>query len=211
MGIFYFTKFHYTPDQMYNVLINMPGRLRSKSLTSQILNIFITEVDDLLFLFSHPHAVLRTVGDVESARLMLIRKEKKLKRINKQKIQQALVRLESQKLIQIHKMGNQIFYFLTENGIQEGLKQVIQNKKQKLPNGLQCYVSFDIPEKVSSVRWALRKLLKSADFKMVHLSLWGSKYNVGKEMACFIKSINAEMWVHVFEARSLTQKTKNKN
>ena len=170
----------------------MPGKLRSKSLTSQIFDVFIAEVDDLFFLFSNPQAVLRTVGDIDSARLMLVRKEKKFQRVNKQRIRQSLTRLESQKMIRIHKMGNQIFYFLTEDGIQEGLKRAIQNKKQKLPHDLQCYVSFDIPEKATSVRWALRKLLKSADFKMVHLSLWGSKYDVGKEMACFIKTINAE-------------------
>ena len=191
-------------------LFLIPGKLRSKSLTSQIFEIFLREADDLIFLFYNPQAVLRTAGDVESARLMLIRKEKKLQRVNKPKIKQALTRLESQKLIRVHKMGNQMFYFLTEKGIQEGLKQVIQKKKKRLPNNLLCCVSFDIPEKANSVRWALRKLLKNSNFKMIHLSLWGSKYDVGKEMALFIKTINAEAWVQVFEAKPLTQRPKDK-
>lgn len=189
---------------MYNEANAMPGKFQSQSLSSRIFESILIEAGDLLFLFSNPQAVFYTMGDVEAARSMLARKEEKLRRVNKKEMQQVFRRLEKQKLIRIQKKGNQLFYFLTEDGIQEGLKQTIQKKKKTLQNGLRCYISFDIPEKASAVRWALRKLLKTANFKMIHFSLWASKFDVGKEIALLIKIMKAEEWVHVFEAKALT-------
>ncbi|MBI2475495.1 hypothetical protein HYV69_03670 [Candidatus Uhrbacteria bacterium] len=190
----------------------MSKNISSNSVPSRIFDVLLSEADDLLFLFHHPHAVLRTVGNIESARNMLARKERNLQRIKKTEINQALQRLNSQKLLRISKKGNEIYFFLTENGIKEGLKRTIQKKKQRLAGKRRCYVSFDIPEQASSTRWALRKLLKDSHFKMIHLSLWSSEFDVGKEMAALIKIMRAETWVHVFEARALTsinKKSKN--
>ncbi|MBI4713707.1 hypothetical protein HY771_00760 [Candidatus Uhrbacteria bacterium] len=192
----------------------MSKSISSNSIPSRIFDILLSEADDLLFLFYHPHAVLRTIGNVESARNMLVRKERNLQRIKKTEINQSLQRLKSQKLLRISKKGDEIFLFLTENGIKEGLKRAIQKKKQRLAGKRRCYVSFDIPEQASSTRWALRKLLKDSRFKMIHLSLWSSEFDVGKEMAVLIKIMKAEAWVHVFEAKALTsinKKIKTRN
>jgi DNA-binding transcriptional regulator PaaX len=192
----------------------MSKNIASNSIPSKIFDVLLSEADDLLFLFYHPHAVLRTVGNVESARNMLARKERNLQRIKKSEINQSIRRLKTQKLLRINKKGNEIYFFLTESGIKEGLKRSIHKKKQRLIGKRRCYISFDIPEQASSTRWALRKLLKDSHFKMIHLSLWSSEFDVGKEMAVLIKIMKAETWVHVFEARALTsinKKTKTRN
>lgn len=188
----------------------MPPKLRIGSLTYQLFQNILSEADDLLFICSNPQAVFYTLGDVESAKLMLARKEQKLHRMSQKKIRQAFQRLEKRKLIQLRKEGNKILFFLMNDGMELALKQKIQKEKRKLPDGLKCYVSFDIPQHANSVRWALRELLKRSDFKMVHLSLWSTDKDVGKEIAELVKILKAELWIQVFEARSLTQQQKNK-
>lgn len=188
----------------------MPGKLQKGSIASELFETLLNEVDDWFFICSHPHAVFYTLGNVESARTMLIRKEQKWRNFDKRRIHLELKRLHARKLIQIRKKGDKLLFSLTCDGIQEALKQKIRQKKQKLSRNLNCYVSFDIPKHSNNVRWALRQLLKNANFRMIHQSLWCSNKNVGKEIAELVKILKAEGWIHVFEAIPLTNQSKHK-
>lgn len=178
----------------------MPRNLSPNSLPSQILSTLLSMVNDYFFLFEHPHAVLYTTGDIDGARQMLQRKERRLRTIEKRKFHRSLSRLQSQNYLKIREQGEQIYISLTDRGIQEGFKRAIIEKKKPLKKKQLCYVSFDVPESAKAVRSHLRRLLKEAGFIMVQLSLWSSTKDVGKEMAVFVSLIGATRWVHVFYA-----------
>ena len=99
---------------------------------------------------------------------------------------------------------------LTEKGIISALREQIAQTKTKLPKGQACYVSFDIPQPVRSLRSLLRIVLKESTFHMLHQSLWVSLYGVGKPMALLVTLLKAEEWVHVFVGTVMTNEKPKK-
>jgi len=74
----------------------------------------------------------------------------------------------------------------------------------KLPDGRECLVSFDVPEHVRNVRWHIRRLLKNAGFEMVHKSLWKSKSDVVKDFVELIGYLGIQDWIKVYVAEQKT-------
>ena len=82
------------------------------------------------------------------------------------------------------------------------LMRAIVDSKKKL-QGKNCYVSFDIPLKHKKVRDGLRRLLKKADFKMVHHSLWKTDKDVARFIAMWVAMHEAQDYIKVFVANEI--------
>ncbi|MDP2631668.1 MAG: CRISPR-associated endonuclease Cas2 [Candidatus Uhrbacteria bacterium] len=109
-------------------------------------------------------------------------------------------RLEGQRLVQLRREGNDLWYKLTEIGYKEALKLKIISKQGELPEDEYCVVVFDVPEDIRHVRRALRVLLKKARFRMLQRSVWESDRDVVYELNEFVKLLNAEKFVTVYRA-----------
>lgn len=178
----------------------MPKGLRIGFLPATILYAVLNELGDTLFTMTRPSAVRYTGYDVEAARKMLERKERRYRQLGQTKYSQALGRLEKQNYLKLVQDGEKVLISLTDDGITLGLKRVICAQKKNLTRGQLCCVSFDIPQSAKDVRPLLRNLLKASGFIMLQQSLWCSRKDVTKQLAAFIRMIGAERWVYVFEA-----------
>lgn len=160
--------------------------------------------EELVGMFKYdPIAVMR-VGGVQEYEEMLRWKKVGIKSIEINKIKKAIKRLETKKFIQIKKDGECLFIKLLDNGIETVLKKKIIEKQTRLPKGIYCYISFDIPERVRQARWALRSLLKRADFYMIHQSLWYTPRDVTEELVALVSILKIQQWIQIIKGESLT-------
>ena len=118
----------------------------------------------------------------------------------KQRVRQMVKELERQNFLQIKEKGNQIIINLTQKGKLEALKREILHNPTKLPRGMICLVTFDIPENVKKSRQVLRRFLKQAGFKQVHLSVWQSDNDVVDALQDLIDRLDIKKWVKVYTA-----------
>lgn len=184
----------------------MKNNLRKSSIPEKIFSFILESLDEGFFMLYNPRAVLSTCGDVESARNMLARKQKKARQISNKEFNRALKSLQKRNYLTCYAEGEKILIAMTQAGIEEALKRQIKQKRRKLKKQERVYVSFDIPEVTKSVRVALRRLLKESGFTMVQMSLWSSRRDVGKEFAKFIELIGAKKWIYVFIGSPITKK-----
>jgi DNA-binding transcriptional regulator PaaX len=108
--------------------------------------------------------------------------------------------LEKQKLLKIQEKGKRIEIAITEKGKMKALKEEILNCSEKLPKGVVCLVTFDIPENVSKSRQILRLFLKKAGFYQIHLSVWQSENNLAKPLQTLVDDLGITKWVKVYTA-----------
>jgi DNA-binding transcriptional regulator PaaX len=118
----------------------------------------------------------------------------------KNRIRRMIRDLERQKLLTVQNKGKQIELNLTEKGKMIALKAEILNSDKKLPDGVVCLVTFDIPENVKKSRQILRLFLKKAGFKQVHLSVWQTSKDLGKPLQQLIDDLGINKWVRVYTA-----------
>ncbi|MBI4714147.1 hypothetical protein HY771_03110 [Candidatus Uhrbacteria bacterium] len=135
---------------------------------------------------------------------MLRWKEVGEKSLEIKQIKNAIRRLEEKNYILTKKEGDRLFIKLLDNGVEEALKKLIIEKKSHLSKGEFCYVSFDIPEASRRVRLVLRTLLKRANFKMIHQSLWFTSRDIAQELSALVSLLKMKSWVHVIQGLSLT-------
>ncbi len=117
----------------------------------------------------------------------------------------ALARLQAKKLLKLSKQGEQLMFSLSQKGVEEVLKQRIVETKKRLPKGCLCYVSFDIPKKMVSVRYILMALLKRVEFVMAHQSLWVTHKDVGEDLASLVRLMGAHDLIHVMVGTAKTK------
>ncbi|OGL66743.1 hypothetical protein A2856_03185 [Candidatus Uhrbacteria bacterium RIFCSPHIGHO2_01_FULL_63_20] len=106
-------------------------------------------------------------------------------------------------LVAERRVGNQIVSVLTSKGLEETLRFRIRASRSVLPNQDRLIVTFDIPEHVSDVRTALRRFLKSAGFRHVHLSVWDTDKSVTNELSQLLRLMKCGRWVKLFIGREL--------
>ncbi len=92
-------------------------------------------------------------------------------------------------------------YEMTTDGRILWLREVIIGIKKKMPGGLLCLISFDIPERERMARRTIRNLLKAARCRQYHASLWGTRKNIVKPLLELIDLLHVEEWVSIFEAK----------
>ncbi|MFH1632166.1 MAG: CRISPR-associated endonuclease Cas2 [bacterium] len=172
--------------------------LKGLSLTGEVLMNFFDAIDDM-----HPATVYRKAyGGIpiqEYRRDAERREETKRRRAEYLRMK----RLERQKFIKLKREGDELWYKLTNIGYEEALKLKIVNKKDELPEGEFCVVTFDIPEDIREVRYALRALLKKAGFMMEQKSVWESNVDVVFELQEFVYLLKADKYVTVYRAMKL--------
>lgn len=110
----------------------------------------------------------------------------------------AMYRLKQKKLIQIDRKARKIKVFFTKKGSIEMLKVKICACKDRLPSDQVCLVTFDIPERATTVRYMFRKFLKQAGFIQHQRSVWASRYNVAEDMKNLVKLLKANDWISVY-------------
>ncbi|MFH1632123.1 MAG: hypothetical protein ABIA47_03880 [bacterium] len=126
----------------------------------------------------------------------------------------ALKRLEKKEYIKLKKKGDKICIQLTEKGKMQKLKDVIASKEGSLPDGQVCVVSYDIPQKVAHVRWALRELLFTAGFRQIHRSVWEGDHDIVDEILALCKKLKVEDWIQIYVGErktTLKKRTKRNN
>lgn len=114
---------------------------------------------------------------------------------------QNIQRLKEQKLLTIREHGDRIILALSDLGRIEALKLHIRCKKQELPAGEWCLVSFDVPEDVRRTRLYIRRFLKEVGFERLHHSLWRTRKDLVVPMGELIRRMKATSWMRVFRAR----------
>lgn len=119
------------------------------------------------------------------------------------KLEKSLMRMKQRRLITITKTASGLVIALTAQGVLEGLKQRIITTKNHLPNGLYCYVIFDIPEDVHNARQMLRTFLRQAKFTMIQKSVWRTDRDIRKPLVALIKSAKVNKWVSVIQGCEL--------
>ena len=118
----------------------------------------------------------------------------------KKRLWQIKKELERQELMTIKEKGDEIIINLTDKGKMKALKEAILKPADKLPDGMVCLVSFDIPENIKASRQVLRLFLKKANFKQEHLSVWKSDNDVLEPLHTLINDLKINKWVKVYTA-----------
>lgn len=113
----------------------------------------------------------------------------------------AIKTLARNQFLRPSKKNSQSGYQLTEQGQILARRERIICTKKKLARGMLCLVSFDIPERERFARRTVRELLKEAEFKQYHASLWGTRCDVFSLLRELIHLLHIEEWIFVFEAK----------
>jgi DNA-binding transcriptional regulator PaaX len=101
--------------------------------------------------------------------------------------------------VEIKKLNNQILVKITEDGKIAALQIIIARKRKTLPKGQKLLIAFDIPELAKDTRFMFRYSLKKMGFHQIQKSIWGTLYDVTKEMKQYIKFLKIERWVVLFK------------
>jgi len=181
----------------------MDQHAQPKSITKEIFVALTEGLDDILTIGYNPIGVAR-LGGLDAYKTMRYRKGRSREAQQRARANQALKRLEQQRLIKLKKKGDEVYFKLTERGVEQVLKMTILGQTKNLPKGVYCYVSFDVPEHVADVRNALRRFLARANFTRVHLSLWATNRDVTEDVVSLVKSLKADRWIHVLVGHAKT-------
>ncbi len=119
------------------------------------------------------------------------------KPLKKNSLAQALRRLRLDGFIDLEEYNNKLVLKLTDTGkVEADLRKILLDENW---DGKWRVVIFDIPEKHSKVRNALRGKLKVWGFTPWQKSVWASKRNVSTILKEFIKKLGIEKWVVLIE------------
>jgi DNA-binding transcriptional regulator PaaX len=110
----------------------------------------------------------------------------------------AVIRAKKRNLIKVEKRANKARIALTDEGMNLGIKSLLEMERRLLPKGEKCLVTFDIPEHVRDVRQSLRRLLKSSRFVQVQRSVWSSKRDVIEILRIYLRKAGLNEWVDVY-------------
>ncbi len=111
--------------------------------------------------------------------------------------------LRRRELIKVEKQGKRAFIELTEEGKTEVLRERIIRCDTKRRDGRICVVSFDVPEHIASLRNQFRSLLKAADFRQLHRSVWFSEKDIAQSLKELVSRCDMEKWVSIFLAEEM--------
>ncbi|MBU1126390.1 MAG: hypothetical protein ABH826_05385 [Patescibacteria group bacterium] len=115
---------------------------------------------------------------------------------------QRLRSLERRKLVKLKRIGGELFYRISDDGVREGLKTRVISCNKRLPQEETCLIAFDIPEDIRNVRLALRSFLKKAGFRKVQQSLWESDMDVIADMEKLFKLLGIGKYTAVYKTKA---------
>ncbi len=126
-------------------------------------------------------------------------------RIKKAQMIRAVNNLRARKFIEVRKKGDKVMFILTSKGKLAALKERVR-LASKRSDGKILLVSFDIPEQEHLIRSKLRYMLKDLGFERIQMSLWGSKLDVGEQIAKLVKDMGAQKWIRIFLSSEVVTK-----
>jgi len=177
------------------------GSLNKGSYTQRTLNHVIQDIERMEKKSSYQkRARSGDFGIRASRRALTMSKEKYQSYLDKKQLRTLI----KNQLIETEKQGNQIILRLTSHGETEGLKSHIVSCNDAYPEGSSCLVTFDIPEHIKKVRDMFRYFIKQAGFRQIHRSVWESDKRVALMLTKLIRSLKAEKWIKVYEAKQVT-------
>lgn len=106
--------------------------------------------------------------------------------------------LESRKLIEVKKIGENLIVSLTLKGREKAIRQHIAESHSPT-NTINTLVSYDIPEHARNSRDVFRRFLKSVGFKKIHDSLWISESDTSALLEEWINESKFKKWITVFK------------
>ena len=127
--------------------------------------------------------------------------EAELNRQEKKRLRRARAALAKNQKLQIQKRGEKTFVALTNDGEVEALKAKIRETEDQLPEGIFCYVVFDISEDLRQIRRMLAYYLHTAQFERKQRSVWVSSFAVTSDMRRFVELVGMKDWVIVVEGK----------
>jgi len=121
----------------------------------------------------------------------------------KWEVNREMKRLKERGVFEAIKNNNEVMYKLTADGVILMLREMIANRKKKLPDGRQCFLMYDIPETAKESRHLFRQIISEANFKLIQRSVWVSEYNVAHNMLQIIQLSGMSKWVKVIEGKEI--------
>jgi|GEM_PF-2985088 len=86
---------------------------------------------------------------------------------------------------------------ISESGITEYIRTTIDDT-DKLPDGTDCVVVFDVPEKNRKIRKLLNKLLIELAFLKIQKSVWISQFDNAKLLKKLLIMLKIKKWVRIY-------------
>lgn len=86
---------------------------------------------------------------------------------------------------------------------EEGLRKIQPFRPKRLKKNVLLMIIFDIPEDRKIARQRLRRLLRRWKFTQTQKSVWTSHYDYKDPLRKFIKTLDVEKFVELFEAAIL--------
>lgn len=126
----------------------------------------------------------------------MIRAREREERQRRQAEQSRIGYLKRKQWIKTKKTETGLMLALTKKGRLELMRRV-GLQRPKLLSGQMCIIIWDIPESVRKGRDRLRYFLKEVGFTQLQKSVWGSPYDVVKELKLLIKDAKIEKWVKI--------------
>ncbi len=118
--------------------------------------------------------------------------------LNKSVLSKAIARLKEKGFVEQDKIDdNKIIVKLTDEG---KIALILVEEGPKEWDGKWRIVVFDIPEQKRLIRNMFRRNLKKWGFKQLQKSVWISKKDVTDKLFSYIKDLEIEKWVMVFES-----------
>ena len=126
--------------------------------------------------------------------------------VKKSELALALKRLRERGLIEEELKNEQdIIIKLTSKGRDKAI--LLMDDSLDNWDGRWRIVAFDIPEKRRTVRQLLREKLINWGFRRWQKSVWACRKNCTKQLRDFIKQVDIEDWVLVFESDNIGRDT----
>lgn len=171
-------------------IISMKNIIRKRSLTADILLIAIAGPVILSSLF---------LPNAPKMLKSLIKLHKNWNRIKRQRIYEAIRRLNKKRLIKLEQKGNELYLKITENG-----KNLIKNfdyDNIKLTNYKKWdkkwkMVIFDVPEKKKKERRALSLKLKDLGFYPLQESVYIYPYDCQNEIDFICSFLSIDRYIN---------------
>lgn len=178
----------------------MRSIIKSRSLAADILLIAITGPVILSSLF---------LPNAPKMLKSLIKLHKNWNKIKRQRIYEAIRRLNKKRLVELEQKGNELYLKITENG-----KNLIKNfdyDNIKLPNYKKWdkkwrMVIFDVPEKKNKERRALSSKLKDLGFYPLQESVYIYPYDCQDEIDFICSFLFIDRYVNYCTLETLDKK-----
>jgi len=113
----------------------------------------------------------------------------------------AIRELRRKNWLKDRRKGDEVLFTMNTDALVSALRQRILSKKDKLPDGFRCYISYDFPNAAEKTRNKWRYMIRCFGFDMQQYSLYSTDLDVQEEIRGIIELLEISDWVQVFVAK----------